>query len=322
MKKWIKDLDKKKFNKSKYSQFYQADLLNYIFENLDVGNDSSFCVEFGYNSNSISQHANTTSLVLDKGWKSIFFDGRYENKEINLHKEFLTTDNIRKLFNKYKIPHDVEYISIDVDSTDLWLFDELLKEFRPKVYSVEYNPNFPIDYAITLTNNSDIFFNNDKAYGASLKALCLIADKYNYSLLWVVPTLDAFFIRNDLIDDGTSNISFPLSKWKRATNIPAHSVVKEIHRINQLIDLEAYFLNNKNLEISKKEAQKVVKKYIQGYGDLKTKIVYLRIFICKPLEILLKSHKIKKISVLRKFLKGIFLFVSPYPYNLWIHELN
>lgn len=322
MKNWIKNIPNIKFTKSEYSQYFQADLLNYIFENLNVNDEESFCVEFGYNSKELSPHANTTSLIIDRGWKSIFFDGDYENKDINLYKEFLTTENIVKKFAKYNIPLDVDYISIDIDSTDLWLFKELLSTYRPKVYSVEYNSNFPINQAITLADNPLIYFNHDKAFGASLKALNLVALQNGYSLICVVPTLDAFFIRNDLIDDGTDEISFSLSKWKSTTNIPNHPRVTDESRINELIDYESFVENSNDLKIARNSAKKTVKKYIAGRGNIKTKYIYFNIYISKFLEIFLKSSKIRKIKTLHLIFQKFYLMISPYPYNLDIHHLR
>lgn len=39
----------------------------------------------------------------------------------------------------------------------------------------------------------------------------MVAESNGYSLLWVVPKLDAIFIRNDLIDDGSAEICFPFT---------------------------------------------------------------------------------------------------------------
>ena len=79
----------------------------------------------------------------------------------------------------------------------------MVKDYKAMVFSVEYNANFPVEVAITFPNNPKEYWQGDRGYGASLKALNMVAVKNGYSLLWVVPFLDAFFIRNDLIDDNT-----------------------------------------------------------------------------------------------------------------------
>jgi hypothetical protein len=58
----------------------------------------------------------------------------------------LSSANIVSLFEKYKVPLEADYVSIDIDSTDLWVFRAILasKKFRPRVFSVEYNANLAI----------------------------------------------------------------------------------------------------------------------------------------------------------------------------------
>ncbi len=321
MKEWVKNLDKINFEKGEYSQYFQDQLLEYIFNSLNLNKKSNFCVEFGYSTNKLSDHGNTTGLIKNHNWDYILFDIDYENEDINLYKEFLTTDNIIEVFKKYSIPIEPEYISIDVDSTDFWLFKELLTKYKPLVYSVEYNPNFPITEAITFPNDYNLTFNNDRAYGTSLKALTLLAESNNYSLLWVVPTLDAFFIRNDLIDDNTDYISYPISKFKSATNIPVHSRVKELNRLNNFINYEAYVSSNGDLEYSSYEAQKICKKYLVQNGDIRSKFMYFRNYFSNFISFLCKRNKIRKINWLHKFLVKTFEFISPFPYNAHIHKL-
>lgn len=152
----------------------------------------------------------------------MLLDGEYENSSINLHRHFLTPENICGIFAAYGVPYEPEYISIDVDSTDLWLFRALLPAYRAMVFSVEYNANFPLNEAITFSCDANEGWEQDNGYGASLKALNLVAKANGYSLLWVVPGLDAFFIRNDLINDGTGCLTFPFSKWRYCTSVPLH----------------------------------------------------------------------------------------------------
>ncbi len=38
----------------------------------------------------------------------------------------LSSANIVSLFEKYKVPFAADYVSIDIDSTDLWIFRAIL----------------------------------------------------------------------------------------------------------------------------------------------------------------------------------------------------
>ena len=103
--------------------------------------------------------------------------------------------------------------------------DVLLSDYQPLLVSVEYNSHFPISEAITAPNNRDFTYEGDRGYGASLRALDLVASKYNYSLLWVVSPLDAF-IRNDLIED-ESTYNLPIFKMGGLYNVVHHSPLKD-----------------------------------------------------------------------------------------------
>jgi hypothetical protein len=265
MKKWIKDLDTKEFGPGAYSQSYQDQVLDHIFAHVPAQNPTPFCVEFGFNSTSLTQGtgANVASLILKNKWDSLLLDGENENPEINLYKHFLLPSTIHEVFKHYLVPSEPEYISIDVDSTDLWLFEALLKSHRAMVFSVEYNSHFPLDAVITFPNDPNETWQGDRAYGASLKALTLVAQKHGYSLLWVVPHYDAFFIRNDLIEDGSGQICFPFSKWKPCTEIKFHPPVKDRKRLHLFIDYEVYTRTNGDMAKSRASAYPVCKRHLQ-----------------------------------------------------------
>lgn len=264
MKNWIKDLDNKAFGSGTYSQSYQDELLEIVFSNIKPKNPTPFCVEFGFNSKSlkVGTGANVARLVVENKWDCLLLDGENENSEINLHKHFLTSSNISKIFEQHGVPEEPEYISIDVDSTDLWLFDALASDYRAMLFTVEYNCNYPLSAAITFPDDSNEMWQEDRGYGASLKALNLVAEKHGYSLLWVVPGLDAFFIRNDLIDDGTDQICFPLKKWAPHTQIACHKPLKDSSRAKIFIDYETYLNTNGDIEKSKLQAYPICKKYL------------------------------------------------------------
>jgi len=107
--------------KKMYSQSVQDGIIENIFKN--IGTTNKFCVEFGFNSTTLEggSGSNTANLILNEGWEALLLDGSNSNPEINLHQVFLTPENIVETFNKYNVPKDLDYLSIDVDSIDLWL---------------------------------------------------------------------------------------------------------------------------------------------------------------------------------------------------------
>jgi hypothetical protein len=239
----------------KYSQSNQDIIIKNVFDK--IGTTNKFCVEFGFNSESLTvgTGSNTARLILDEGWDSVLFDGEFENKEINLHKEFLTPENICKIFHKHNVPTKLDYLSIDVDSMDLWLFDAVLKEYSPRLVSVEYNANFSIDEAITFPNDPNEHWQEDKGYGASLKALNLAANEHNYHLIEVDRT-DAFFICSEL----KSYFDIPtLNNFKDKCLRNIHLPLNNPNRYKLFLDYEVYLKTNGDIDASRKAADETAK---------------------------------------------------------------
>jgi hypothetical protein len=264
MKKWIEDLGRKSLGAGKYSQSGQDELLEIIFSNLGPLGPAPFCVEFGFDAPHLTQGtgSNVARLVLEKQWRALLLDAENENPEINLHRHRLDAANICSIFRQYDVPKEPAYISIDVDSTDLWLFEAVVKEYRALVFSVEYNSHFPLEAAITFPNDCRERWEGDRGYGASLKALDLVARKHGYSLLWVVPRLDAFFIRTDLIDDGSDQLCFPFKRWRKCTGRIFHPPLRNPARAEIFLDYQVYESTGGDLAASRRRADPVCWKYL------------------------------------------------------------
>ena len=140
-------------------------------------------------------------------------DGMFQNKEIHLYKEKITPENIASLFLKYRVPRSADYVSIDIDSIDLWVFRALLSDrqnYRPRVISVEYNINFPLESTITCSAQCPPF--KCRLFGASFGALLMVANEFNYTLVGVVELLDMFFVRNE---DLNTDLIIPVVEFYR-----------------------------------------------------------------------------------------------------------
>lgn len=180
----------------KYSQGNQDDITTSLFKSL--GTTTKFAVEFGFNSDTLTggTGSNVARLVLEDGWQALLLDCDYENPAINLKREFLHPDNICSIFEKYNVPKNLDYLSIDVDSSDLWLLRALLNgRWKPKVISVEYNANFFEDQSFTVIVGTN--WTHDTVYGASFAALNLVANEFEYELVACTKQLDLFFVPKD-----------------------------------------------------------------------------------------------------------------------------
>jgi len=216
---WVLELHKLSRRKGPKSQGAQDFYFEQIFAN--IGTTNRYFVEFGFNEptyTSGGSGANTWNLY-DSGWRGLLLDGARENAAINLHAHYLFEQNIASIFNKYEVPKELDLLSCDMDSHDIFVLRGILNAgYRPRVFTTEYNSNYPLEYAIALIDPTIIgadvsaydFSFKGCAWGASASALRIVAEKFGYTLVGRVSTLDLVWLRNDLIED---NWEVPAFEW-------------------------------------------------------------------------------------------------------------
>ena len=178
-----------------------------------VGTTNRFYVEFGYNTDNfeVGSGANTAALHL-QGWRGLLLDGDHNNATINLHSHFLFQSNIERLFHRYSVPLEFDYLSVDMDSHDLFVLRSILKAgFRPRVLTTEFNPNYwgrPLAISQldpTLGKNAlpkDYTFTYKRcAWGASSYAFEVLGHEFGYTLVAIAVGhgSDLYFVRNDVL---------------------------------------------------------------------------------------------------------------------------
>ena len=125
-----------------------------------------------------------------------------------------------ELFVKYHVPKHLDLLSIDIDSTDLWVWRALCGHhvrhaYRPRVVVIEFNRaydlyeylSFPNDPTVQwpgprvkMTNGKSQHALADMLMGASLSALYLAGRQMGYRLVYVDSnSINAFFLRDDLL---------------------------------------------------------------------------------------------------------------------------
>jgi len=206
-----------------------------------IGVTNKYYVEFGFNTDKFDGGSGSNAYVLQKhfGWTGLLLDGRHQNPAINLQKEFISPDNIVSLFDKYGVPAEPDYVSIDIDSIDLWVFRALVQGgYRPRALTIEYNANFPVDAAITQTVEAGTPPGGyDRTFGASLAAIALAADELGYALFQVVQGLDAVLVRKDLVRGVRLR---PLETWAACcTNQTVHTIPPP-ERLGELLDYKVW----------------------------------------------------------------------------------
>lgn len=164
--------------------------------------DGRFFVEFG----SSGVLDSNTEYLRRLGWQGRLFDTRHSDARMELHQETITPSNVVQVFERHAVPHGLDLVSIDIDSCDVWVFLALTapeSPYRPRVAMIEFNRHFAADEDLAVACRADGWLPTSTLdgpiFGASLAALVVAAKARGYSLVWVEPCFDAFFVRDDLI---------------------------------------------------------------------------------------------------------------------------
>ena len=193
--------------KEGYSQGTQACQLDKIFDH--IGTTNKYYVEYGFNSKKQCSGSgpNTCKLWKVHGWTGLLLDGDNENPEINLHAHYLYSTNAADVLKSHNVPEELDFLSGDMDSHDYFVMDNILKHFRPRVVTTEYNRNWPEDMTLSQidpklvkasSNSSDSFVFAECIWGASASALKFLMEIHGYELVGVASALDLIWGRKDV----------------------------------------------------------------------------------------------------------------------------
>eukprot|EP00236_Picocystis_salinarum_P002256 CAMPEP_0183825880 /NCGR_PEP_ID=MMETSP0807_2-20130328/1387_1 /TAXON_ID=88271 /ORGANISM="Picocystis salinarum, Strain CCMP1897" /LENGTH=642 /DNA_ID=CAMNT_0026070939 /DNA_START=421 /DNA_END=2350 /DNA_ORIENTATION=- len=268
---WILNLLRKPCRKLGYSQGNQDCILDTIFAHIGVRN--KFFVEYGFNTNKQCSGSgpNTCKLWRD-GWHGLLLDGTHENLSINLHAHFLYQNNIVSILEKYSVPEEFDFLSSDMDSHDFFVLLSVLRKYKPRVVSTEYNSNWPLKWAVAqldptlvedLWNSSRSTFHFRQCiWGASAGALRLLLEKEGYSLVGVTPRLDLFWARNELLS------AYNVPKFDSFVRLMRlgplhHKQQTNLEFLEWLVDVRAIF-NGQSIQDARKVAKADIMVNIKG----------------------------------------------------------
>lgn len=190
-----------------YSQCDEDGILAYIFSK--IRSDRIF-VEIGCGN---GLENNTHALALS-GWRGVWIDGN--NKNIRLISDavpandkllfeckMITTHNVvqilRSMLGRLST-ENIDLLSIDIDSNDIYVLSEALKYFNPKVLCVEYNAKFPPPMDIKVAP-PPARWTGDDYQGASLSSFVNMLEPLRYRLVTCnLSGVNAFFVRDEFAD--------------------------------------------------------------------------------------------------------------------------
>jgi len=194
---WMNKLAEKAV--SYHAQSTQDGVLVEILLNIKPTN--SFYIEIGYNDDAWVEGSNCFTLNQLFNWDGLLLDGKFSNPAINLHQHYVYPHNILDIFEKYNVPANPDYISVDIDSQDLWLARKILssERYRPRVMSIEYNCHLPIGSTVTMPPGNSTWNRVDLFYGTSAGAIKLMAAEFDYEVVHFAGTMDIFLVQKGLL---------------------------------------------------------------------------------------------------------------------------
>ncbi|MFD2566406.1 FkbM family methyltransferase [Pseudotenacibaculum haliotis] len=202
-----------------FSQWGDDGIIQYLIKNITIENE--FFIEFGVED---YLESNTRFLMMHNNWSGFVMDGSSEHinglrkrswywkYDLNSKAVFIDRENINSLLSEIGCSN-IGLLHIDIDGNDYHILEEIdLSKLNPSIIIMEYNSVFGKDRAISVPYRKD--FVRGKAhyshlyFGASLKALNLLAVKKGYALVGCnLAGNNAYFVRRDLLNEQVTEIS-------------------------------------------------------------------------------------------------------------------
>lgn len=210
-----------------------------------VGITTRRCVELGCGHNG----GNAGILVAGLDYQGLWVDGdpelvaiaiaTFAGLPITIKSTWIARETVNELIKDAGLSGEIDYLGIDVDGMDWWLWEALVA-VRPSLVIVEYTAMFGPDASVTVPYAADFsrkerneqgrFVWPKGYYGASLRAFERLGKRLGYRLVAVAPnSSNAYFIREGLAS-GTPTLTVEQA-------FVAPTKAKDIFYATQIADL-------------------------------------------------------------------------------------
>lgn len=201
---WIESLSRIAPEKA-YSQFGEESFIGHIFNN--IGTSNKYFVDLGAGDG--VNLSNTKFFKDTYGWTGLMVDADNKgNNEVKQH--FINDSNIIEILEKYDVPEEFDFLSIDVDGNDYWILDRILNDYKPRLIIAEFNGTIPVGVKKVMEYNENHTWGNDDYYGASFDAFKHLGLLHGYSTIFSYASTNIYLIRKDLLSepDKDWNVSY------------------------------------------------------------------------------------------------------------------
>ena len=193
-----------------YSCFGEQHIIATILKECETIDIINYCVDLGA---SDGLAFSNTYPLFNKGWNGLCVEARIEAfsdlayayrdlpNKITLFNQFVTPSNVLDIFRLCKVPLEFGLLSLDIDSYDYFVLQEILKKYKPKIICTEINELIPppVHFALKYTEN----ITNNMQVGQSICMLNKLLQQTEYSIVWLEYN-NAFAVHNSLLAHLTS----------------------------------------------------------------------------------------------------------------------
>ncbi len=155
-----------------------------------------------------------TLWLLHQQWQGVWVDadetaiqeiGRthmdWLGERLKVIQSIVSAENVEGLLRSAGVPKDLDFLSIDVDGNDYWIW-KAITTFLPHLVCIECNATWAPPASITVKYDPNMEWSRTSHFGASLGALTGLGKAKGYALVGCgLSGANAFFVRQDLCGD-------------------------------------------------------------------------------------------------------------------------
>ena len=227
-----------------YSQFEEDGMILFLLAIL--GMKKKLFVDIGAGNGIKSNCAN---LAVNLGWYGLFIDGSERNKKTgtefySLHPDtslcppkficsMVKQENINQIIQEAGFSGQVDFLSIDIDGNDYWIWDAL-EVIQPRIVMIETHVEFGFKNIVVPYDPNYVYPGRHPMYhGASPAAMVNLADRKGYRLVGanrygfntiyikkeegkenIIPTLSVETILNHPRNNERFELFEPIQNWE------------------------------------------------------------------------------------------------------------
>ena len=192
-----------------YSQSDEDGIIQEIFNR--VGTSNRIFVEFGVES---GVECNSVKLLVE-GWRGLWLDGGtkhvaqirthfrtfIDDRRLTANEAFVVAENINSLLEQGGVTGEIDFLSIDIDNNDYWVWKEITA-IKPRVVAIEYNATLRPPMSLVVPYDPERRWDGTNYFGASLEALVRLGRDKGYQIVGCnFSGANAFFVREDIAED-------------------------------------------------------------------------------------------------------------------------